>query len=135
MACEYHKWQSFHQGLEKVTLPSGLQSITFGDYLNQSLEKMTLPSDLQSITFGADQMFNQTFENVTLPSALQTITFRLAFNQSLEKNGAAQRFADYHVWPGLQSELRDHDAAQRLEVHHVIVCKALGSAIFSLNSG
>ena len=36
----------------KVTLPSGLQTLTFGYAYNQSLEKVTLPSGLQTLTFG-----------------------------------------------------------------------------------
>ena len=41
--------------LEKVTLPSGLQSVTLGDDSNYTW-KVTLPSGLQSITFDGDFM-------------------------------------------------------------------------------
>ena len=34
----------FDQGLEQVTLPSGLQTLTFGSRCDQSLEKTTLQS-------------------------------------------------------------------------------------------
>ena len=39
-------------GLDHVTLPSGLQSLTFGYKFNQSLDNTALPSGSQSLTFG-----------------------------------------------------------------------------------
>ena len=72
----------FNQSLETVTLPGGLQTITFGYRFNQSLEKVALPGGLQAITFGYH--FNQSLEKVALPSGLQAITFGDDFNQSLE---------------------------------------------------
>ena len=39
----------FDQSMDKVTLPSGLQSLTFGDRYDQSMDQMTLPSGLQSL--------------------------------------------------------------------------------------
>ena len=72
----------FNQSLENVTLPSSLQSLTFGACFNQSLENVTLPGSLQSLTFGND--FDQSLENVTLPGSLQSLTFGACFNQSLE---------------------------------------------------
>ena len=46
-------WQDwFDQSLERVTLPSPLQSLNFGARFNQSLERVTLPSGLQSLGFG-----------------------------------------------------------------------------------
>ncbi|CAK9040094.1 unnamed protein product, partial [Durusdinium trenchii] len=72
----------FNQSLERVTLPSSLQSLTFGHFFNQSLEGVTLPSSLQTLTFG--EYFDQSLEGVTLPSSLQTLTFGNWFNQSLE---------------------------------------------------
>ena len=42
----------FNQSLERVTLPSSLQSLSFGAEFNQSLERVTLPSSLQSLSFG-----------------------------------------------------------------------------------
>ena len=39
--------------MQSVTLPSGLQSITFGDEFNQTMESATLPIDLQSIASAA----------------------------------------------------------------------------------
>jgi hypothetical protein len=35
--------------MDKVTLPSGLQSLTFADRYDQSMDQMTLPSRLQSL--------------------------------------------------------------------------------------
>eukprot|EP00931_Biecheleriopsis_adriatica_P018491 TRINITY_DN12948_c0_g1_i14.p1 TRINITY_DN12948_c0_g1~~TRINITY_DN12948_c0_g1_i14.p1 ORF type:complete len:112 (-),score=25.87 TRINITY_DN12948_c0_g1_i14:29-364(-) len=56
---------SWHQSMEKVSLPAGLQSLTFGARFNQRMEKVSLPAGLQSLTFGAD--FNQSKEKVSLP--------------------------------------------------------------------
>ena len=74
---------AYNQSLEKVTLPSGLQTLTFGYAYNQSLEKVTLPSGLQTLTFG--RCYNQSLEKVTLPSGLQTLTLSHCYNQSLEQ--------------------------------------------------
>ena len=59
-----------------VTLPSGLQTLTFGHEITHSLAGTTLPSCLQTLTFGF--LFNQSLTGVTLPSGLQTLTFGLA---------------------------------------------------------
>ena len=53
--------------LEK-SLPSGLQTITFGWEFNQSLKNVKLPSGMQTFTFGCE--FNQSLENVTLPTEI-----------------------------------------------------------------
>ena len=87
-----------------LTLPSGLQSNSFGHFLNQgaesdvaarpavyqfwrffaqSREKVTLLSRLQSISFGAS--LNQSQEKVTLPSGLQNISFNMYFDAILEQ--------------------------------------------------
>ncbi|CAE7567303.1 unnamed protein product [Symbiodinium natans] len=66
-----------------VDLPSGLQTLTFGEMFNQSLDQVQLPSSLQTLTFGED--FNQSLENVQLPIGLQTLTFGKMFNQSLDQ--------------------------------------------------
>jgi hypothetical protein len=42
----------FNKNLDQVTLPSSLQSLTFGQNFNQSLERATPPSNLGSLTFG-----------------------------------------------------------------------------------
>ncbi len=74
--------QEFNQRLENVSLPSSLQNLTFGEDFNQSLENVTLPSSLQSLTFGRE--FNRSLENVTLPSSLLDLTFGQKFNQSFD---------------------------------------------------
>eukprot|EP00434_Breviolum_minutum_P030445 symbB.v1.2.026924.t1/scaffold2730.1/size72026/8 len=74
--------KKFSQCLDKVALPSSLQSLSFGNDFDQSLQNINLPSSLQSLTFGL--RFNQSLKNVTLPSSLQSLTFGLRFNQSLE---------------------------------------------------
>ena len=87
----------FNQCLERVTLPSSLQSLSFGNVdFNQNLEQVTLPSSLQSLSFGfmiftnawsgrpCHRVFkagvlavnvNQSLERVTLPSSLQSLSF------------------------------------------------------------
>ena len=72
----------FNQSLHGVTLPNSLQNLTFGDQFNKSLKGVTLPSSLQNLTFG-DQ-FNKSLEGVTLPSSLQNLTFGFEFNHSLQ---------------------------------------------------
>eukprot|EP00419_Tripos_fusus_P011463 CAMPEP_0172660496 /NCGR_PEP_ID=MMETSP1074-20121228/4095_1 /TAXON_ID=2916 /ORGANISM="Ceratium fusus, Strain PA161109" /LENGTH=205 /DNA_ID=CAMNT_0013476115 /DNA_START=79 /DNA_END=693 /DNA_ORIENTATION=+ len=82
-------WENVHklnwsrdQCLPHVTLPSGLQQLTFGSFFNQSLDHVTLPSGLQQLTFG--MAFNQSLDQVTLPSGLQQLTFGRYFDQSLD---------------------------------------------------
>ena len=45
-------FDKLNRTLEKVSLPSSLQSLTFGRRFNQSLTGVILPSSLQSLTFG-----------------------------------------------------------------------------------
>jgi ABC-type proline/glycine betaine transport system permease subunit len=59
----------FNQSLERVTLPSSLQSLSVGVKFNQSQEQVTLPSCLESLRFGGNP--KQSLEGVTLPSSLQ----------------------------------------------------------------
>jgi len=67
----------------EYSLPSSLESLTFGHKFNQSLNGVTFPSRLQSLTFGYH--FNQSLQGVTLPRGLRTLTFGCSFNKSLEK--------------------------------------------------
>ena len=55
-----------------VTLPTGLQSLTFGKAFNQNIDNLTLPNGLQSLTFG--EAFNQSMDNVTLSIGVQRIS-------------------------------------------------------------
>ena len=48
--------------LERVDLPSGLDSISFGFEFNQNLKGVNFPSVLPSVTFG--NAFNKTLERV-----------------------------------------------------------------------
>ena len=73
-------WQRW--SLDNVTLPSGLQSITFGFRLDQSPDAVTLPSDLQGIPFGF--CFVQGLGAVSLPSGLQSVTFGSRLVQGLD---------------------------------------------------
>ena len=66
-------FDKLNRTLEKVSLPSSLQSLTFGFSFNQTLERVSLPSCLQSLTFGCN--FNQSLTGVILPSSLQSLTF------------------------------------------------------------
>ena len=52
---------SFNQGLDNVTLPSALQSLTVRYDFNQSLDNVTLPCGLQSLLVWYD--FNRSLEN------------------------------------------------------------------------
>eukprot|EP00435_Cladocopium_sp_Y103_P064451 s54_g26.t1 len=61
-----------------VTLPEGLQSLTFGDQFNQSLQGVAFPSSLESLIFGAE--FNQSFWAMSLPNNLRSLTFGVQFN-------------------------------------------------------
>ena len=65
-----------NKSLEKVALPIGLGSLTFGLWFN-------LPSGQQSWTVDAN--WNQSLEKVALPSGLLSLTFGLRFYHSLEK--------------------------------------------------
>ena len=76
-------WASHWPHIEKVSRPTGLQSLTFGQDFNLSIEKVSLPTRLQSITVCQD--FNQSFEKVSLPTSQQSITFGMSFNQNTEK--------------------------------------------------
>jgi hypothetical protein len=64
-----------------VTLPSSLQSLTFGHAFNQSLQGVTLPNSLQILTFGSNtgSNFYQDLNGVALPSSLRSLTFNRSF--------------------------------------------------------
>ena len=68
--------------LDHVTLPSGLQSLTFDDGFNHSLDNTVLPSCLRNLTFG--WCFNQSLDNTALPTGLQSLEFGGNFDQSLD---------------------------------------------------
>ena len=78
LSLDWHK-----HDLANLTLPNGLESLTFGLRFNQSLPNTTLPSSLQSLTFG--DTFNQSLDNTTLPSGLQDLDFGTCFNQRLDR--------------------------------------------------
>ena len=63
----------FDRNLEKASLPSGLQTLRLAKCFNQCLENVTLPSCLQTLTFGYGSEVNQSLQQVTLPSGLQTL--------------------------------------------------------------
>ena len=75
---------------------------------------MALPIALQTTTFS--QEFGQIFENVTLRIALQTITFWPGVQLDMRERDAAQRLAD-HVRSGVQLELRKGGAVERIADH------------------
>jgi hypothetical protein len=72
---------NFNQPLDKVVFPLGLKSVTFGECFNQSLEKVNIPPNLESITFG--EGFNQNLDNVIFPESLHSISFGMQFTQNL----------------------------------------------------
>jgi hypothetical protein len=59
----------FNQSIGNVTLPSGLQSLEFGENFNQRC-RYDSPERPADLAFGIN--FNQSMENVTLPSGLQS---------------------------------------------------------------
>eukprot|EP00435_Cladocopium_sp_Y103_P027979 s595_g6.t4 len=67
--------------LERVRLPSSLQSLTFQNRFNQSIEGVNLPDNLEHLSFGF--RFNQSLEHVNLPASLRSLTFGHNFNQDL----------------------------------------------------
>eukprot|EP00931_Biecheleriopsis_adriatica_P027866 TRINITY_DN16678_c0_g1_i3.p2 TRINITY_DN16678_c0_g1~~TRINITY_DN16678_c0_g1_i3.p2 ORF type:complete len:122 (-),score=23.93 TRINITY_DN16678_c0_g1_i3:76-441(-) len=71
----------FDQSMDKVSLPAGLQNLTFGRGF--SMDKVSLPAGLQSLTFGDE--FDQCMDKVSLPAGLQNLTFGRGFNQSMDK--------------------------------------------------
>ena len=86
-----------------MTLPSNLQSFTFGGDFSWSLENVRqlvwkaealvvisvfLPSSLQHLTFGHD--FDHSLEGVSLPSSLLSLSFGCDFTMSLELQETGQ---------------------------------------------
>ena len=52
VACSSSPLRMIHQGLDNVSLPSGLQHLTFGAGCNQSLDNASLPNGLQILSCG-----------------------------------------------------------------------------------
>ena len=75
--------RAFNQSMDIVSLPGGLQILTFGYDFNISKDNMDLPGNLQGLTF--DWEFNQSMDNVALPSGLQSLTFATQFSQSIDR--------------------------------------------------
>lgn len=87
-----------------MTLPGGLQNLTFGNGFDQDMNQVTLPRTLQHLAFGRsglpikgltfpDELKSLTFVNfspkqirdkVTLPGSLRSFTLGDRFNQSLD---------------------------------------------------
>lgn len=74
-------WPRLVNALERLCLPSSLQSLTFQNRFNQSIEGVNLPDNLEHLSFGF--RFNQSLEHVTLPAGLRSLTFGHNFNQDL----------------------------------------------------
>ena len=91
----YLHWMSAYEELElevdggetcehaSIEFPSGLQSLTFGEYYDTSMDNVILPGGLKSLTFG--NQFDKAMDNVTLPSGLESLTFGWLFMQSMDK--------------------------------------------------
>ena len=78
-------------------------SLAFNDICTgENLAGVTLPNGLQTLTFSWE--FNQSLAGVTLPSGLQSLTFGWEFNQSLAGVTIAKRPADFDLWVEVQSE-------------------------------
>ena len=71
----------FDRSLERVILPSTLETLTFGARFNRRLD-ISLPNGLHSLTFGKD--FNHPLEHVTFPCGLRSLTFGRSFNCHLQ---------------------------------------------------
>merc|ERR1711971_261599 len=80
-----------NQQVEKIALPSSLQSLTFGQCFNHGMANVALPRGLRRLTFG--HWFNQSMDKVALPSGLQSLTFGQNFNYGL-KVGQVGLFSD-----------------------------------------
>ena len=77
--------RGFKQSLERVTLPSNLQSLAFGDGFNQNLERVTLPTNLQSLTF--DSGFSQSLQGVIMPHTLYMLfSWQICIREQLVTN-------------------------------------------------
>ena len=75
--------------------------MTVGSSFYQSLEKVALPSGLQSLTFGLS--FSRSLDKVAPPRVLQRLTFGLDFNQKLGEGGSAKGPAEFDIWPDVQA--------------------------------
>eukprot|EP00931_Biecheleriopsis_adriatica_P010893 TRINITY_DN11195_c0_g1_i5.p1 TRINITY_DN11195_c0_g1~~TRINITY_DN11195_c0_g1_i5.p1 ORF type:complete len:102 (+),score=15.92 TRINITY_DN11195_c0_g1_i5:39-308(+) len=88
--------------MDNVSLPAGLQTLTFSSRFNQSMDKVSLPAGLLTLTFGLQ--FNQSMDKVSLPAGLQTLTFGGRFNQkawtkpSLLAGESTSWPPDAHFW-------------------------------------
>ena len=72
----------FNQRRDNMTVATGLQSLTFEGHFNQRLDNMTVATGLQSLTF--EGHFNQRLDNMTVATGLQSLTFEGHFNQRLD---------------------------------------------------
>ena len=85
----WHLHLSFHQELDNVRLPPGLQSLTFGARFNQSLDNASWPVGLRTLTFGRN--FDQSLDKVTWPAGLQSLTFGWRFRSEPGQSDMASR--------------------------------------------
>ena len=82
-------WEIFHLTAWNIHphvffgLPKDVGGGSSGSSFHQTLERVNLPTNLQSLTFGSS--FHQTLERVNLPNSLQNLTFSLEFNHALER--------------------------------------------------
>ena len=88
--------------MHDVTLPSGLQSLTFGHTFSQNIESVKSPRGLQSLAFGSK--FNQIMDNVILPSGLQNLSFGHQFQSEHAQYGSAQQLVELDLWTHCQPE-------------------------------
>ena len=61
----------------------------------ESLEKVALPSSLQSMTFGL--IFDRSLEKMARPSGLQNLSFGRLFKPELGEGGSAKRPAEFDL--------------------------------------
>ena len=74
--------RSVDEPLHAWSLPSFLQTLSFGHNFDQPLQGVNFPASLQTLTFGSD--FDQSLQGVSFPASLQTLTFGEVFDQPLQ---------------------------------------------------
>ena len=77
------------------TLPSNLQSLSFGNSFNQNIEELELPRGLRHLTFGDE--FNQCMDKIKLPDSLESLTCGQNFNNGIHNIKAAEPRSDPSV--------------------------------------
>lgn len=102
-------WPLFEESLKGVSLPEGLQELTFGFRFNASLKRgeISWPPGLKKLVFGARWNRNLSGAKYTWPSSLEVLRLGAAFNRPLV--GSLDCVASDRNEVGLPSGLREID--------------------------